>query len=257
MDRPTRQFGRLLSDLDTWRGRYTSYLLYSLNVGFLLLYIVGTYEFARPYQTQIIAAEFCLALVFLFEYLSRLDYADSALDEARSFYSVADLLAILPALLIVSVPVVGQLAFFRSIQVLRVLRFTRIALENDNFFNYELTSRQVVVAELLILIFIILNLHAGAIYGVEAGVNESFNNYGDTLYYSVVALTTTGFGNAVPVTAAGKLATSVALIAAVTVIPWLVVRARQTGEVDVRCDRCENDKHYGGASYCWRCGEAL
>lgn len=257
MRRLTIQFGQLLYDLDTWEGRWTSYLLYGLNILFLLLYIVGTYDFARPYQTQIIVVEFCLALIFLFEYISRLDYADSALDEAKSFYSVADLLAILPALLIVFIPIVGQLAFFRSIQVLRVLRFTRIGLENDNFFNYDLTPRQVVVAELLILIFIILNLHAGAVYGVESGVNGDFNNYGDTLYYSVVALTTTGFGNTVPVTAAGKLATSVGLIAAVTLIPWLVVRARETGEVDAQCGRCENDKHYSGANYCWKCGEEL
>ena len=257
MDRPTRQFGQLLADLDSWKGRYTSYLLYGLNILFLLLYVVDTYDFAGPYQTQVIAVEFCLALIFLFEYLSRLDYADSALDEARSFYSVADLLAILPALLIGLVPVVGQLAFFRSIQVLRVLRFTRIALENDSFFNYDLTSRQVVVAELLILIFIILNLHAGAVYGVESAVNGDINNYGDSLYYSVVALTTTGFGNTVPVTAAGKLATSIGLIAAVTLIPWLVVRARETGEVDAQCSRCENDKHYSDANYCWRCGEEL
>lgn len=223
----------------------------------MLLYIVGTYEFSEPYRTHIVAVEFCLALIFLFEYISRLDYADSAVNEAKSFYAVADLLAILPALLIVFVPVVGQLAFVRSIQILRVLRFIRIGLENGNFFNYDLTARQVVVAELLILIFIILNLHAGAIYGLESRVNEDFSSYGDSLYYSVVALTTTGFGNNVPVTTAGKMTTSVGLIAAVTLIPWLVVRARRTGEVDVQCGRCGNAKHYSDSNYCWKCGKEL
>ncbi len=257
MNRPTARFGRLLYDVDSRAGRYTSYTLYVLNVAFLLLYVVGTYDFSEPYRTQIVVVEFSLALLFLFEYLSRLDHAESTLTEAKSRYSIADLLAILPALLIVVTPVVGQLAFFRSIQVLRVLRFTRLGLENQNFFNYDLTSKQVVVAELLILIFVILNLHAGAVYGFESGVNGAFSNYGDALYYSVVALTTTGFGNTVPITAAGKVVTSVGLIAAVTLVPWLVVRARNTGEVDVRCPRCENTEHHAGANYCWRCGEAL
>lgn len=257
MRRPTVQFGRLLHDLDTRAGRYTSYLLYSLNIVFLSLYVVGTYDFFDPYRTHIVTVEFCLALLFLFEYLSRLDYADSALREAKSFYSVVDLLAILPALLIGLVPIVGQLAFLRSIQVLRVLRFVRIGLEDGTFFEYDLTSRQVVVAELLILIFVVLNLHAGAIYGVESGVNEDFSSYGDSMYYSVVALTTTGFGNTVPVTTAGKIATSIGLIAAVTLIPWLVVRARQTGGTDARCSRCGNVKHYSGSNYCWQCGEEL
>jgi voltage-gated potassium channel len=257
MNRPTLQFGRLLYDLDTRKGRYTSYALYALNVLFLSLYIVGTFEFSRPYRTSIVIVEFCLALLFLFEYLSRLDYAERTLEEAKSFYSIADILAILPALLVVFVPVVGQLAFFRSVQVLRALRFVRIGLENENFFNYDLGPRQVVIAELIILIFIILTLHAGTVYGFEAGTNEDFGNYGDAMYYSVVALTTTGFGNTVPVTVAGKLATSLGLIAAVTLIPWLVIRARTSGESDDECTRCGNAKHYSGSNYCWKCGEKL
>jgi voltage-gated potassium channel len=257
MNRPTLRFGRLLYDLDTWKGRYTSYGLYALNVLFLSLYIVGTYDFSRPYRTSIVIVEFCLALIFLFEYLSRLDYAERTLEEAKGFYSIADILAILPTLLIVFVPVVGQLAFFRSVQVLRVFRFVRIGLENENFFNYDLGSRQVVIAELILLIFIILTLHAGTIYGLESGVNEGFSNYGDAMYYSVVALTTTGFGNTVPITVVGKMATSLGLIAAVTLIPWLVIRARTSGEVDVQCGRCGNTRHYSGSNYCWKCGEEL
>lgn len=257
MNRPTRQFGRLLYRFDTRRGRFLSYTLYGLNILFLSLYIVDTYSFSDPYRGSIITLEFCLAVVFLLEYLSRLDYADDTRKEALSLYSIADLLAILPALLIVFVPIVGQLAFFRSIQVLRVLRFVRIGLEDESFFNYDLRSRQVVIAELMILIFVILSLHAGVIYGLESGINESFNNYGDALYYSVVALTTTGFGNDVPVTTAGKMATSVGLVAAVTLIPWLVVRARETGELDVECSRCGTVKHYGESNYCWKCGEEL
>lgn len=257
MKRPTIRFGQLLYDLDTRKGRYTSYILYLLNILFLSLYIIGTYEFSRPYQTHIIAVEFGLALVFLFEYLSRLDYADSTVAEATNFYSIIDLLAILPALLIVFLPIVGQLSFFRSVQVLRVLRFVRLGLENDNFFNYDLTARQVITAELLLLIFVMLNLHAGAIWGFESGINGGFNNYGDALYYSVVALTTTGFGNTVPITTGGKMATSIGLIAAVTLVPWLVVRARETGETDIQCSRCGNSKHYSESNYCWRCGEEL
>lgn len=35
-------------------------------------------------------AEFCLALVFLFEYVSRLDYAENTWEEVTNLYSVAD-----------------------------------------------------------------------------------------------------------------------------------------------------------------------
>lgn len=257
MRRPTVRFGSLLNNLETRRGRATSYLLYLLNIVFLSLYIVGTYGVSDPFRTQIVAVEFVLALIFLFEYLSRVDYAENTIEEAKNFYSLADLVSILPALLIVFVPIVGQLAFFRSVQVLRVLRFIRFGLEDNNFFSHDLSARQVTIAELLVLIFIILTLHAGVIYGLESGINPDLANYGTALYYSVVALTTTGFGNVVPVTAAGKAATSIGLISAVTLIPWLVVGARATGEVDVECDRCETTKHYSGSNYCWKCGAEL
>jgi hypothetical protein len=53
MNRPTARFGRLLYDVDGRAGRYTSYTLYVLNVAFLLLYVVGTYDFSEPYRTQV------------------------------------------------------------------------------------------------------------------------------------------------------------------------------------------------------------
>lgn len=257
MERPTRRFGRLLADLDTRRGRATSYLLYLLNVVFLALYIAGTYEATAPYRGRIVVVEFGLALLFLFEYLARLDHAEDTVAEATSLYSVADLVAILPALLIVVVPAVGQLAFLRGVQVLRVLRFVRLGLADERFFNYDLTARQVTVAELLVSIFVVLNVHAGLVYAFESGANPAFPDYGAALYYSVVALTTTGFGNTVPVTPAGKVATSLGLVAAVTLIPWLVVRARRVDEGDAVCDRCDTTDHCAGANYCWKCGTEL
>jgi hypothetical protein len=64
--RPTLVFGELLQDLDSKRGRFLSYLLYFLSFVFLLLYVVGTFDFVRPYQGVLVWVEFVLALVFLF-----------------------------------------------------------------------------------------------------------------------------------------------------------------------------------------------
>ncbi len=145
----------------------------------------------------------------------------------QSGYSIADLLAIIPALMIFLVPTAGQLAVLRSIQILRVFRFLRLGLENKRVFNYALTARQVVVAEAMTAITIILNLHAGFVYELEMGVNPQFQHFGDAFYYSVVALTTTGFGNVVTQTRLGQAVTSVGLILAITIIPWIVFHDRK------------------------------
>jgi len=255
--RPTVVFGKMLEELDTARGRITSYTLYALNIMFFGLYILGTYQFAESFTAKIRAVEFLLAAVFLFEYLSRIDFAEDTWAEVKNPYSMADLLALLPALLIPVLPALGQATFIRSIQILRVLRFLRIGLEDDRFFNYDIKPRQVVIVELLILIFVILTVHAGAIHGVESGTNPEIENFGDSMYYSVVALTTTGFGNVVPQTDTGRFLTSFGLIAAVTLIPWLVVRARNKQGINTECTQCYTSRHLENSNYCWRCGNKL
>lgn len=257
MKRPTLIFGKLLQELETTRGRLTSYNLYILNILFFGFYILGTYSFTEPYTGNIRTAEFVLAAVFLFEYLSRIDYAKNTWAEIKNPYSMADLLALLPALLIPVLPALGQATFIRSIQILRVFRFLRIGLENDRFLNYNIKPQQIVIVELLMLIFVILTVHAGAIHGVEAGINPEIENFGDSMYYSVVALTTTGFGNVVPQTNTGRFLTSFGLIAAVTLIPWLVVRARNKQGINTECTQCHTSRHLENSSYCWRCGEKL
>jgi voltage-gated potassium channel len=138
-----------------------------------------------------------------------------------------------------------------------VLRFVRADLENDRSFNYDLSPRQVSVVELLMLIFVILTVHAGVIHGLESEVNPGFQNFGDTMYYSVVSLTTTGFGETTPVTDAGKFAIFFGLIAAVTLIPRLLVRARNKPKTETVCERCNTSKHLKNPNYCWKCGKQL
>ncbi|ESS12969.1 MAG: ion channel [uncultured archaeon A07HR60] len=257
MTRPTEKFGQLLRDPETKWGVVTSYITYGLNIVFLGLYIFGTFEYADQYAFILPQVEFGLALFFLFEYVSRIDYADNTWAEIKSPYSIADLLAIIPALAIFIIPAAGQLAVLRSIQILRVFRFLRLGLENKRVFNYALSARQVVVAEAMTAITIILNLHAGLVYELEAGVNPQFQNFGDAFYYSVVSLTTTGFGNVVPQTRPGQAVTSVGLVAAITVIPWIVFRGRKGKVRGNKCPRCRSEGHKTEANYCYECGEDL
>jgi len=246
-----------LSDPETNYGKLTSYVTYSLNVLFLGLYIFGTFDYADQYKAVLPSIEFVLALFFLFEYVSRIDYADNTWAEIKSLYSIADLLAIIPALCIFFIPAAGQLAVLRSIQILRVFRFLRLGLENNRVFGYALTARQVIVAEAMTAITIILNLHAGLLYELENGVNPQFQNFADAFYYSVVALTTTGFGNVVPQTRPGQAVTSVGLIIAITIIPWIVFRARKGKIRGNKCARCRSEGHKTEANYCYECGEDL
>lgn len=257
MVRPTYEFGKLLDDLSTHKGRVISYSMYVLNLVFLGLYVLGTYDVSNSISSYILIAETILAIIFVFEYVSRLDFADSTWDEIKNPYSIADIIAVLPALLIFLVPFIGQVAFLRSLQIFRVFRFVRVGLEDDTFFHYDMTEKQVIIAEVLTTIILIVTMHAGLIFAFEHGVNSDISNYGSAFYYSVIALSTTGFGNVVPITILGKIVTSIGLIMAVTVIPWLVIRPRNTAENNKKCDNCHLEDHPEKAQFCHICGEEL
>lgn len=254
--RPTQAFGSLVGDFDSRRGRVVSYIMQILNIVFIGLYVIGTYEFTEPYRTEIALLELLLALLFLFEYVSRLDYADDTVTEAKSLYSVADILSIIPVFLLFISPIFGQLSFIRGIQALRVLRFVRI-LEGESFFGIEYNPRSKIVTQVFIIIIAVLFLHGGTFYAAEEAINPNIHNLGDSMYYTVVALSTTGFGDIVPLTLVGKSVTSVALILGLISVPWLAATARNTRVSDYECPRCDEQTPLKGTNYCHKCGKDL
>lgn len=79
---------------------------------------------------------------------------------------------------------------------------------------------------------------------MEHAVNPGVATFSDAFYFTVVALTTVGFGDIVPVTRLGRAVTVGAILAAVILIPWQagrIVRA-WTGpsreKVDMTCPNC-------------------
>lgn len=62
---------------------------------------------------------------------------------------------------------------------------------------------------------------------------ETFRNFFDALYFSITTLTSVGFGDITPVTAAGKAVTSVAILAYSVLIPYeLALLAQSMGIMD-------------------------
>jgi voltage-gated potassium channel len=142
-------------------------------------------------------------------------------------------------------------------QVLRIFKFVRIGLENDRFFNYSLDGRQVIAAEVITTVILILFIQAGLVLSFEDGVNPNFQNFRNAFYYSIVALTT-GSGNVVPQTTLENSVTGVGLILTITVIPWLAFRVRQIGLVGGKERQRRNEvSHSQDANYCHECGEEL
>jgi voltage-gated potassium channel len=252
-----------LLDHRTPVGKAIDIGLLVLNVVFVGIFVVETYPVAADLQPLLWRLEVGIALVFLVEYVLRLYGARDRLAEALNGYTVVDLIAILPTLLVVAAPVsVGALniGFLRVVRVVRVLRFYRFTRDAEFFFG-TVTDNTLRAMKLLLTILVLLTASSGLFYSAEHAANPGVSTFGDAFYYTVVTLSTVGFGDVVPVTAAGRWVTVGSILAAIIVIPRQasrILREWTTREkVNVTCPNCGLSYHDSDASHCKACGHVI
>jgi voltage-gated potassium channel len=156
--------------------------------------------------------------IFTAEYLLRLwscvvdpRYASPVRGRLRMLLSpmaLVDLIAILPFYLDLFVPNVIDLRFLRALRLLRMFRLLRIDPLAEALTTVVRVLRrkrlQLFVSFAIVLVAIFFA--AGAIYVVEHGQPETrFTSIPHAMWWSVVTVTTIGYGDMVPATAIGKI----------------------------------------------------
>ncbi|MEE4280271.1 MAG: ion transporter [Halieaceae bacterium] len=121
--------------------------------------------------------------------------------------AIVDLLAVLPFWLQMFFPI--DLRFLRIVRLLRVLKLTRYSAATNLLFEVVREKARVLGASLFML-FLLLVFAATAAYLVENQAQpESFGSIPAALWWCIVTVTTVGYGDVVPITAAGKIIGSV------------------------------------------------
>ncbi|WP_299269350.1 ion transporter [Halorientalis sp.] len=259
--RGTVQF--YLLDHQTLPGKAIDVALLLLNLLFVCLFIVETYPVADGFRDLLWALEVLIATVFLVEYVLRLYGAQNRVAEFLNGYAMVDLFAILPTLLLVAFPAsmfAVNVGFLRVLRIVRVFRFYRFTKDAEFFFG-TVEDNTLRAMRLLLTILVLLSASAGLFYSAEQAVNPGVDTFGDAFYYTVVALSTVGFGDIIPATTAGRWITVASILAAIIVIPRQasrIVREWTTREkVTVACPECGLASHDRDASHCKACGHVI
>lgn len=252
-----------LLDHKTIPGKVIDIILLALNLVFVGIFIVETYPISTDFRSLLWNLEVGIALIFSVEYVLRLYGAPDRVSEFLNGYTMVDLLAILPTLLVFLLPVpIGALhiGFLRVIRVVRVLRFYRFT-EDAEFFFGTIEDNTLRATKLLLTILVLLFASAGVFYSVENASNPNVTTFGDAFYYAVITLSTTGFGDIIPVTTAGRWVTVGAILAAIIIIPRqaskLVREWASKKKVTVTCPQCGLSYHDPDASHCKACGHVI
>ena len=159
---------------------------------------------------------FCV-IIFTIEYILRIYVSKKPWDYIFSFYGIIDLLAILPFYIRTSV----DFRAIRMFRIFRVFRALKIIRYNKALNRFHIAAR--IVKEEIILFFmvtgILVFLSASGIYFFENEAQPKvFSSIFHSLWWSIVTLTTVGYGDVYPITIGGKVFTFFVLIIGVGIV---------------------------------------
>jgi voltage-gated potassium channel len=256
-----------LIDCKTLLGKLIDVFILLLNLVICAIVVIETYPVSRATNNLLWKTEVVIVMFFIVEYGARLYGARRRLKHITNIYSMIDLVAILPTLLFLVLPHLGlggHLGFmqvFRHLRVFRILRFLRFTADPVFFFG-SITTGLLNVIRLLMTILMIFFVASGLFYQVESAANPGVNTFGDAFYFTVVALTTVGFGDIIPLSEAGKWVTVIMILSGIILIPWQVSRIAKEwihmgAKREIICPGCGLRFHDKDASHCKACGHVI
>lgn len=215
-----------------------------------LLFIVGTSFIERNIWVEIFDVIF--GLVILADLSARLFISRHPAREFLHPVTWADIISIVSFL----APLVGEPGgFLRILRTLRLLRSYPLLARLRRDFPFFRANEEVIVAlaNFAVFLFII----TGFVYETQHAANPAIANYIDALYFTVTALTTTGFGDITLQGTLGRLISIVIMIFGVTLFFSLARAVLRPHKVRFRCPDCGLLRHDPDAVHCKACGKKL
>lgn len=211
-------------------------------------------------------AEWLFTGLFTIEYILRLVCVPSKIRYARSFFGVVDLLAVLPTYLGLFVRTLSALRVIRILRVLRIFRILKLGnhtRQADILRQALYASRQKIIVFLCFVLTLVVII-GSLMYSIEGTQEETeFTSIPKSIYWAVVTLTTVGYGDLSPQTAAGQILAAIVMLMGYSIIaiPTGIVTAQivqnQPKTMPKTCSACNQTSHEPDALFCKKCGQSL
>jgi voltage-gated potassium channel len=215
-----------------------------------VLFIIATSFLPRNAAVEAIDVAFGIGI--LADFSARLFISRQRLRDLLHPVTWADLVAIISFL----APLAGEAGgFLRILRTLRLLRSYQLLRRLRSDFAYFRAHEDVFVATANLAVF--LFVMTGFVYETQHARNPAIANYADALYFTVTALTTTGFGDITLPGIAGRLISVAIMIFGVTLFFGLARAVLRPAKVRFRCPKCGLLRHDPDAVHCKACGELL
>jgi voltage-gated potassium channel len=244
-------------DIVTTPGRVVDMIVVALVLVVSLIFIIKTFPISEYAMHSLNIAENVIVGIFVVEYFLRMWSAPSKVKQFFNIYSLIDLIAIVPVFF------VGE--SYQILRVFRALRFLRLTrfLRGNHFFFRKLNLTHIIVIRIVYIVLSIIFVSSGMIFYAEHNLPASHvKTFYDAVYFSIVTLTTVGYGDITPVSGYGRFITILIIVSGIIFIPWQIRDLIQQlfappGKKDSVCNSCGLKFHEADARYCKKCGSAL
>lgn len=243
----------------------------AFDIGLLALIVLSVFlvmletveEIEARYGTVLVVLEWIITILFTIEYVARLLTVEDRGRYARSFFGVVDLLSILPVYLSLVLPGAQSLLVIRSLRLMRVFRVLKMAqfISEADFLVSAIraSSRKIFV---FLVVVLLINVIAGSTMYLVEGPENGYDSMFTGVYWSIVTMSTVGFGDLTPSTGLGKVVASILMIVGYSVIavPTGIVSAEVASTRRPReesCRNCGSAAHTETARFCDACGFEL
>jgi voltage-gated potassium channel len=166
--------------------------------------------------------------------------------------TLADLAAIASFLGPVAGEGIGFLRILRTVRLLRTYQLLARLREDSTFFR---RNEELIIATVNLGVFIFIM--TGFVYETQHWTNEKISNYVDALYFTIAALTTTGFGDVTLTGTLGHMLSVIIMIFGVTLFLRLVQVLLRPNKIRYPCPVCGLQRHDRDAVHCKACGTVL
>lgn len=207
----------IVEDTSTKSGKIFDYLIQFLILLSLIAFSIETLPNNSPKLIELLYnfEVFCIS-IFTVEYLLRIFVSNKPLSYIFSFYGIIDFLAIIPYYLS-SI----DLRFLRAFRIFRIFRALKLIRYNKalNRFRiaYGLIKEELMLFMMVILILLFI-VSAGIYFFENEAQPDVFKSIFHSSWWSIVTLTTVGYGDVYPITIGGKIFTFFVLIIGVGVV---------------------------------------
>ncbi len=226
------------------------YALIAFDLATISFFLVTT---PMEPTAAILTADIVIGLVILADFAARLWIAPNKARMLLQVYTIADLLVI--ASLLLAPLVTESLAFLRVLRALRLLHSYHVLRDLRRETPFFRRNEDVIVSSVNLGVFVFVV--TALVYVLQADENPAIASYLDAAYFTVTALTTTGFGDITLTGTSGRLLSVGIMIVGVALFLRLAQAIFRPQKVHHTCPDCGLTRHDLDAVHCKHCGRTL